>query len=263
MSGERSPGRERRSGFLAVNKSAGMTSHDVVARVRRRFGYQKTGHAGTLDPMAEGVLVLGMGRDATRRLGAIMGEDKEYRVVMVLGTATDSQDAEGKVLERRPWNGVTKEAVLTALDRFKGAQNQVPPMHSALKHQGQPLYRLARRGLVVPREARPIFIHELELCAFDGPEVALRIVCSKGAYVRTLCADIGAALGCGAHMKYLVRTRVGGFLLKDALPLDVLLRMTPEEFERRLLPVEAADGINDKCQMTNDKTRRGFSFGHL
>lgn len=235
MSGERLP--ERRSGFLAVNKSAGMTSHDVVAHVRRRFGCQKAGHAGTLDPMAEGVLVLGVGREATRRLSAIMGEDKEYRAVMMLGVATDSQDAEGKVLERKPWDGITKEAVLTALDRFKGAQSQVPPMHSALKHRGQPLYRLARRGLVVPREARPIFIHELELCAFEAPEVGLRIVCSKGMYVRTLCADIGDALGCGAHMKYLMRTRVGKFSIEDALPLDALLRMTPEEFEKRLLPI--------------------------
>jgi tRNA pseudouridine55 synthase len=215
-----------------------MTSHDVVDRIRRRFGYRKAGHAGTLDPMAEGVLVLGVGRNATRRLASIMGEDKEYRAVMVLGVSTDSQDAEGRVLERRPWNGVTREAVLMALDRFKGEQSQVPPMHSALKHRGQPLYRLARRGVVIPREARPVFIRELELCRFDGPEVDLRIVCSKGMYVRTLCADVGDALGCGAHMKYLVRTRVGGFLIEDALPLDELLRMTHEEFGKRLLPVD-------------------------
>lgn len=248
MSGERSPGRERRNGFLAVNKSAGMTSHDVVAGIRRRFGYRKTGHAGTLDPMAEGVLVLGVGRDATRRLDSIMGEDKEYRAVMLLGVSTDSQDAEGRVLERRPWDGVTKEAILAALERFRGEQKQVPPMHSALKHKGQPLYRLARRGVVIPREARSVFIHELELCAFEGPEASLRIVCSKGMYVRTLCSDIGDALGCGAHMKYLVRTRVGGFGIEDALPLDELLRMTPEEFERRLLPVETADSADLKRQ---------------
>lgn len=241
MSGRQSPGREMRSGFLAVNKPAGMTSHDVVDRVRRRFGCKRVGHAGTLDPMAEGVLVLGVGRDATRRLGAIMGGDKEYRAVMALGVSTDSQDAEGKVLERRPWSGVTKEGVVAVIERFKGAQSQVPPMHSALKRDGQPLYRLARKGLVVPRETRPIFIHELELCAFDGPEVHLRIVCSKGTYVRTLCADVGDALGCGAHMKHLVRTRVGKFSIEDALPLDDLLRMAPEEFGRRLLPVEEID----------------------
>jgi len=237
MSGERSPGRERRSGFLVVNKSAGMTSHDVVARVRRRFGYQKVGHAGTLDPMAEGVLVLGVGREATRRLSAIMGNDKEYRAVMVLGVVTDSQDAEGKVVERRPWSGVTEEATRATLERFTGPQDQVPPMHSALKHRGQPLYMLARRGVVVPREARPIRIHELELCGFDGPEVQLRIVCSKGAYVRTLCADIGDALGCGGHLKHLVRTRVGEFSLEDALLLDKVLRMSLEELEQKLVPV--------------------------
>ncbi len=238
MSGERSPVPEGRSGFLAVNKSAGMTSHDVVARVRRRFGYEKVGHAGTLDPMAEGVLVLGVGREATRRLSAIMGDDKEYRAVMVLGVATDSQDAEGKVLERRPLSGVTEELIRAALERFTGPQSQIPPMHSALKHRGQPLYRLARRGMVVPREARSIRVHELELCGFEAPEVRLRIVCSKGVYVRTLCADIGADLGCGGHLKHLVRTRVGEFHLEDALPLEEVLRMSLEEFGRKLVQVE-------------------------
>jgi len=237
MSGERSSGRERRSGFLVVNKSAGMTSHDVVARVRRRFGYQKAGHAGTLDPMAEGVLVLGVGREATRRLSEVMGRDKEYRAVMVLGVTTDSQDAEGKVVERKAWSGVTGEAIRATLARFVGLQRQVPPMHSALKRRGQPLYRLARRGLVVPREARPIRIHELELCGFAGPEAQLRLVCSKGAYVRTLCADIGDALGCGAHMKYLVRTRVGNYSLEAAVRLDELLRLSPDELEQKLVPV--------------------------
>lgn len=238
MSGERSPVRERLSGFLVVNKSAGMTSHDVVAHVRRRFGHQKAGHAGTLDPMAEGVLVLGLGREATRRLGTVMVHDKEYRAVMVLGVTTDSQDAEGKVLERKEWSGVTREAIRAALERFKGQQEQTPPMHSALKHHGQPLYRLARRGMVVPRKARPICVHELELCGFAGPEVQLRLVCSKGAYVRTLCADIGSALGCGAHLKHLVRTRVGEYSLEAAVRLDEVLRMSPEELERILLPLE-------------------------
>jgi tRNA pseudouridine55 synthase len=236
MSGKRLPGRGKRSGFLAVNKPLGMTSHDVVARVRRRFGYHKVGHAGTLDPMAEGVLVIGVGREATRRLGEVMGHDKEYRAVMLLGVTTDSQDAEGKVLEMKAWSGVTREEIRATLARFKGLLSQVPPMHSALKRRGRPLYSLARRGVVVRREPRSIRIHELELCGFDGPEVRFRVVCSKGTYVRTLCADIGDALGCGAHLKRLVRTRVGSYLLETAMKLDELLRLSQEEFEGMLQP---------------------------
>jgi tRNA pseudouridine55 synthase len=228
-----------RNGILIVNKPVGLTSHDVVDRVRRRFGYRRVGHAGTLDPSAEGVLVLGLGREATRLLGRYSECDKEYRAVMVLGAATDSQDGDGRIIERKDTNGITEAAIREAIARFTGDQQQVPPMFSALKREGKPLYRLARRGTVVPRATRPVRIHELELCGYDPPEVSLRVACSKGTYVRTLCADIGAALGCGAHLKKLVRTRVGKFMLRDALLLDEVLRMSPEEMENKIILVES------------------------
>lgn len=217
-------------------KPGGMTSHDVVDAVRRRFHYRKTGHAGTLDPSAEGVLVLGLGRAATRRLDVYQGMEKEYRASLELGVSTDTEDADGTVTERREWRGVTEDALRSALGKLSGARDQVPPMYSALKRKGQPLYRLARKGVTVDRSPRPIVIRELELCGFEPPGVRLRVRCSKGTYVRTLCAEIGDALGCGAHMTKLVRTRVGEFTLERAVPLEALMKMTRAEMEERLLP---------------------------
>lgn len=226
-----------KNGFLPVKKPVGPTSFDVVAKVRRRFGYRKVGHAGTLDPLAEGVLVLGLGRKATRRLGTFLGCDKEYLAEMVLGVTTDSQDSTGVVRERRDCSHVTEEGFRKALEAFDGEYRQTPPMYSALKYRGKPLYRLARRGLEVPRQARTVRIYELELRGFDPPAARVRVKCSKGTYVRTLCADIGERLGCGAHLAGLVRTRVGPFGLEDSLPLEDLLRLTHAELEERLVPV--------------------------
>lgn len=219
-------------------KPAGMTSHDVVARVRSRFGFRKVGHAGTLDPSAEGVLILGLGRAATRRLDAFQGMEKEYLASLELGVNTDTQDADGIVTGRGDWHGVTEAALRAVLAKLSGARTQVPPMHSAIKRKGQPLYRLARRGLSVERKARPIVIHALELLDFDPPAARLRVRCSKGTYMRTLCAEIGDAVGCGAHLTALTRTRVGEFTLERALPLDVAMKMSREEMEARLLPAE-------------------------
>lgn len=229
-------------GFLVVRKPAGMTSHDLVALIRRRLGAKRVGHAGTLDPTAEGVMILGVGRGATKKLGAFLGADKEYEAVMVLGVSTDSQDAAGSVVSEKDARGITEAEIRRACERFTGLQQQIPPMHSALKHEGQPLYRLARKGIVVPRRPRTITVHLLDLLGVAGAEVRLRIVCSKGTYVRTLVADMGDALGCGAHLKYLVRTRVGAFTLDSAVPLDELLALSREALAARLIPSERAEG---------------------
>jgi len=157
---------------------------------------------------------------------------------MELGVTTDSQDADGKVLLRKETAGITVEAVLRTLEAFKGERRQVPPMFSAVKYNGRPLYVLARKGMEVPRRAREVKVYELRLLDISGPEVRLRVRCSKGTYVRTLCADIGEALGCGGHLKELVRTRIGEFSLEDAVPLDELARMRPEEIERRFIDMD-------------------------
>lgn len=229
-------------GFLVVRKPSGMTSHDLVALIRRRLGVKRVGHAGTLDPTAEGVMILGVGRGATRKLGVFLGADKEYEAVMTLGVSTDSQDAAGNVVSERDARGITEAGIRRACERFTGPQQQIPPMHSALKHEGQALYRLARKGIVVPRQPRTITVHLLELLGVTGAEVRLRIACSKGTYVRTLVADMGDALGCGAHLKYLVRTRVGTFTLDSAVPLDELLALSREALAARLIPAERAEG---------------------
>ncbi len=232
--------RNEYEGFLLVAKPIGLTSHDVVDRVRRRFHYRKVGHAGTLDPFAGGLLLLGIGRKATRCLREFMDEDKEYEAVMVLGIETDSQDVTGRVVKKGEWRSVTEHDLRQALENFRGAQSQVPPMHSALKYKGKPLYKLARKGVVVPRKERAIDIYDIDLLEFKPPEARLRLRCSKGTYVRTLCADIGNALGCGAYLKNLVRTRSGGFSLKNALGLEQLLTLSAEEVREKIIPVASS-----------------------
>ena len=205
--------------------------------MRRRLGAGKVGHAGTLDPMAEGVVVLGVGRSATKDLHIFMQDEKEYEAVMVLGVSTDSQDATGKVVSRRDPGIVSEEAVRRVLEKFTGAQRQVPPMYSAVKQNGRPLYTLARRGVVVPRDSRPIHIYALDLGGIAGREVQLRVRCSKGTYVRTLCADIGENLGCGAHMGRLKRTRSGKFTIDKAIGMDELRRMKAVDLGKVLLSI--------------------------
>lgn len=208
-------------GVLVVDKPGGMTSHDVVARVRKVLGTRKVGHGGTLDPDATGVLVLGIGR-ATRLLSYAQGDSKRYAARVRFGTSTTTQDASGEVLERKLAE-VTKEDVERELKAFRGTIDQVPPMVSAVKIGGERLYRKARRGESVERPARTVTIHSLEMSDFEGgaePEVSLEIECSGGTYVRTLAHDLGANLGCGAHLASLRRTRSGAFSLDDAVPLD-------------------------------------------
>lgn len=209
--------------LLVVNKPAGMTSHDVVDRVRRASGIRRVGHTGTLDPSATGVLVVMVGR-ATRLAQFFVDDEKDYRGEIILGTATDTQDAEGKVVSTAKIAGITAADVETAFAGFVGAIEQVPPMVSAIKHDGTPLYVLARRGVTVPREPRRVLVRRLQLTEYREPVAEFEATCSKGTYVRTLAHDVGRALGCGAHLGRLSRERVGRFRIGDAVSLDEVAR---------------------------------------
>ncbi|MEC4890552.1 MAG: tRNA pseudouridine(55) synthase TruB [Nitrospira sp.] len=206
-------------GVLIVNKEAGWTSHDVVAKVRGLLGGAKVGHAGTLDPAATGVLPLLIGR-ATRIAEYLVGWDKEYRAVLRLGETTDTQDATGTVLQRVETDGVSSESLRDTVARFVGPQKQLPPMYSAVKIAGRPLYKSARAGQTVERTERDIVIHALDVLAVDGRDITLRVVCSKGTYIRTLCADMGEALGVGGHLLSLERRRVGAMSIDQALTVE-------------------------------------------
>jgi tRNA pseudouridine55 synthase len=198
-------------GFLVVDKPSGPTSHDMVAAVRRATGIRRAGHAGTLDPMASGVVVVALGR-ATRLLRFLQDRPKEYEATALFGVATDTLDAEGAVVSEQSMETLTASAVEAALPAFTGTIRQVPPMVSALKHEGRRLYRLAREGVEVERAARPVEVHRLELIEFRPglhPEVAVRVVCGKGTYVRSLLDDLAVSLGGRAHLTALRRTRSG------------------------------------------------------
>jgi len=220
------------NGLLIIDKPQGLTSHDVVRRVRRLLRTRRVGHTGTLDPLATGVLPVAVG-EATRLVQFLMEGEKGYRATLRFGEITDTQDAEGEVLERRSIAGVTAAAVEAAARSLEGDILQVPPMYSALKKDGVPLYRLAREGLEVQREARPIFVRRLQILSIDLPLVTFEVDCSKGTYVRTLCHDLGLALGCGAHLVALRRTRTGSFTEADCVRLEEL---EAAEGDVRLLP---------------------------
>lgn len=221
-------------GFLNIDKPTGMTSHDVVGRVRRVAGMKRVGHAGTLDPLATGVLIVGLGR-ATRLIEYVMGRPKVYVTTMRLGQSTNTYDADGDIVAERPVK-VTDEAIEDALPVFRGQIEQVPPMFSAIKRNGQPLYKLARKGETVERPARSVTIHELEIVSRAGNDVTLRIGCSTGTYIRSLVHDLGELLGCGGHVTMLRRTAVGDFSAETALPLD---QLTPDTISQQLLPVDS------------------------
>lgn len=206
-------------GVLNVNKAIGWTSHDVVAKLRGILRGPKVGHAGTLDPSATGVLPVLIGR-GTRIAEFLMHWDKEYRAVLRLGETTDTQDATGTVLATRPIDALTEASIRSAVARFQGRVAQVPPMYSAVKVGGVPLYKTARAGRTIMRGPRDVMVHTLEVLSIAGRDVALRIVCSKGTYVRTLCADIGEALGVGGHLLTLERRRVGPLTIEHALTVE-------------------------------------------
>lgn len=232
-------------GILNVNKPAGWTSHDVVAKLRGLLKGQKIGHAGTLDPSATGVLPVLVGR-ATRIAEYLLDWDKEYRAVLRLGETTDTLDATGSVLSRHPTDGITEEAIRSAIARFQGRISQVPPMYSAVKVGGMPLYKAARAGRTVARRAREINVHGIDVLGVSGPDVSLLIRCSKGTYVRTLCADIGEVLGVGGHLLALERTRAGPLTIQHALTIDeIRSRLSLGRLDEDFLSLDAAlDGLS-------------------
>ncbi len=227
------------TGIIIIDKPQGWTSQDVTARLRRVFNTKRIGHGGTLDPMATGVLPVFVGR-ATRGVEFFEHAQKEYIATLRLGLLTDTEDTSGEVLETRPVT-VTKEDVLKALEGFRGKQTQIPPMYSAVKIGGKKLYELARKGETVERQPREIEIFALELLEHHENDYALRVICSKGTYIRTLCKDIGLALGCGGCMAALRRSAAGAYTLKDAIPLRNLLdrKDRGEDVEKLLLPMDS------------------------
>jgi tRNA pseudouridine55 synthase len=208
-------------GFIVVDKPAGMTSHDVVAIVRRVAGMKKVGHTGTLDPFATGVLPVALG-EGTKAIPFLDESVKEYRAVMRLGESTDTQDCTGTIVRRGEWQGLSSACIEEAGLNFTGPGSQVPPMFSAVKRNGVPLYRLARKGEEIHREPRRIVIHALTIDRIELPDVAFTVSCSRGVYVRTLASDLGDRLGCGAHLIQLRRTASGPFCLADASSLENL-----------------------------------------
>jgi tRNA pseudouridine55 synthase len=223
------------SGILNLDKPRGMTSHDVVNLVRRVTGIRKVGHAGTLDPMATGVLLICVGR-ATRLAEYLTVSEKHYKATVRLGVETDTYDAEGQVTSTRPVS-ISREEVATVLAEFCGQIAQVPPMYSALKRGGQPLYKLARKGVTVTREPRPAHISFIKLTGWSFPDFSFDVTCSAGTYVRSLAHDLGKKLECGAHLTGLIRSRSGSFGLQDAVPLSDLSSANWKDF---LLPMEVA-----------------------
>jgi len=206
-------------GILVVNKPSGITSHDVVDFIRRKFNIKRVGHAGTLDPLATGVLVMLLGK-ATKLSNTFINDDKEYIAKLYFGKSTDTQDSQGKVVEEKNIEPLDIENIRKALGNFKGEIEQIPPMVSAIKHKGKKLYQLARSGKTVVREPRKIRISEIEILDFKFPEITFKVKCSKGTYVRTLCEDIGRSLGVPSHMSGLVRSASGDFLLEDSKNLE-------------------------------------------
>lgn len=228
--------RRRVDGVLLLDKPTGMTSNAALQKARWLFNAEKAGHTGTLDPLATGLLPLCFG-EATKFAGELLDADKSYRATLRLGVTTDSADSDGSVLLTRPVE-VDADKWRTAMADFRGEIDQVPPMHSALKRDGKPLYEYARQGIELPREARRITIYRLELVSFSGDDAVIDVDCSKGTYVRTLAADLGEALGCGAHLTALRRTRIGKLDLADAISLEQLEALDAADRDARLSPMD-------------------------
>ncbi len=206
---------------ISLNKPKDITSQDAVTKVKRRLKVKKAGHCGTLDPMATGLLLVCINK-ATRLATYLTGFDKEYVAVMKLGETTDTQDAYGEIIDTVEKDDKGEADIKAVLTSFKGRSSQLPPMHSALKHKGKPLYKYAREGIDIERKPREININRIELLEFDLPYVKFRVECSKGTYIRTLCANMGEKLGVGAHMTELERTAIGSFTIEDALSIEEL-----------------------------------------
>ena len=247
------------NGIVIVDKPQGWTSQDVTARLRRVFNTRRIGHGGTLDPMATGVLPVFVGR-ATRGVEFFEHAEKTYEATLRLGIATDTEDITGTVLAEQPVT-VTEAEFLAVLDQFRGEILQIPPMYSALKVNGQKLCDLARKGKEVERTPRPITIFELECPAFDGDTARLRVRCSKGTYIRTLCKDIGQALGCGGCMTALRRVTAGKYGIENAVPLQELLDSeTPEKYLQKVDTMFADLPAITLTEKQEARCRNGNSF---
>ncbi|MFZ4857781.1 MAG: tRNA pseudouridine(55) synthase TruB [Desulfuromonadaceae bacterium] len=250
------------NGFVVIDKPAGITSHDVVSRVRRILRIKKVGHTGTLDPFATGVLPIAL-NDGTKAIPFLDEGCKTYEALLRLGVTTDTLDMTGTLLSESDSTHITPEQFFSALSRFTGAISQIPPMYSAIKQGGQPLYKLARQGVQVERRARDVEIFRLELLSFDLPLVAIRVVCSRGTYVRSLADDIGKELGCGAALQELRRTTSGPFRIEDAMTLAELEEAAGEGREEVLcLSPMAALGHLPEIPLTAagvDRLRFGMS----
>ena len=247
------------NGIVIVDKPEGWTSQDVVSKLRGVFKTRRIGHGGTLDPMATGVLPVFVGR-ATRGVEFFEHAEKTYEAVLRLGITTDTEDITGTVLEEKPVS-VTREEFLETLNHFRGEIQQVPPMYSALKHNGQKLYDLARQGKTVERKSRTVTVYRLECLAFYGDTARLLVHCSKGTYIRTLCKDIGEALGCGGCVAALRRVGAGAYSIEDAVPLRELVETdNPEHY---LSPVDTLFSRYEKTVLTPNQEKRcrnGNSF---
>ncbi len=252
-------------GIINVYKEKGYTSFDVCAKLRGILGQKKVGHTGTLDPEAEGVLVVCAGK-ATRLAGLLTDHDKEYRATLLLGTATDTQDSTGNILEVNDISGLTPEQVSSAVLSFKGTYDQIPPMYSAVHAGGKRLYELARAGTEVERNPRSVTIEEIAIESVDLPEVVLRVRCSKGTYIRTLCSDIGDKLGVGGCMKDLMRLRAGEFSVNDSITLAGLQELKDsgrlaeavipiEEIFKDLGEIRAEDATEDRLMRNGNPLR--------
>lgn len=238
---KRNPGRNL-NGILLLDKPMGLTSNAALQRVKGIYKAAKAGHTGSLDPMATGLLPLCFG-EATKLSAYLLDADKRYTGTIKLGQQTNTGDAEGEVIATRPVEGVTEARVLEVLDQFLGEQQQTPPMHSAIKHQGQPLYKLARQGIEIERKSRTITIYALQLLGVAGDEIEIDVHCSKGTYIRTLAEEIGEALGCGGHLCQLRRTASGPFSEEGMITLEQVTALAEADFtelDALLLPMESA-----------------------
>ncbi len=254
MNKPRRPPRRRVDGVLLLDKPAGMTSNAALQAARRLFNAAKAGHTGTLDPLATGLLPLCLG-EATKFAGELLNADKSYRATLRLGVTTDTADAEGRVLATRPVT-VTESRLREVLAVFLGEIDQIPPMHSALKRDGKPLYEYARDGVELERAPRRVNIYRLELLSLLEEEAVIDVDCSKGTYVRTLAEDIGKALGCGAHLGALRRTRIGALEVSAATSLAQLEAMTPAQRDNLLAPADTLLGDIPAASLSEIETGR-------
>src|SRR5215471_3229231 len=222
-------------GAILIDKPAGPTSHDVVDAIRRQFGIKKVGHCGTLDPNATGLLIIVLGR-GTKLSERLMSDDKVYEGIIKFGVATDSYDCDGEVVDTKPVPPLTLEQLNEAAAPFLGDIMQTPPMVSAIKKEGVPLYKLARKGVEVEREPRLVHIYNFRFMSYTEPLGQFRLACTKGTYVRSVAHELGQNLGCGAHLASLRRSVSGKFDVVDALPLDTILQMSQAQLEQRVIP---------------------------